>query len=168
MTPEQESKEGLISGRGERILVMDDEDAVREVACEMLTNFGYEVGSARDGMEAIEAYIKAKERGYPFDVVITDLTVPGGMGGKELVRRLLETDPDVKAIVCSGYSSGSILSDLRERGFTDVVTKPYRAEELSSSCTGYYTLLLDDCAKTGRPGNYTPTRILVNFIGNKL
>lgn len=133
MVREEEPKEGLISGKGERILVMDDEDAVREVACEMLTSFGYEVGSAREGAEAIEVYIKAKEQSRPFDLVITDLTVPGGMGGKELVRRLLEIDPHVKAIVCSGYSSDPILSNLRESGFAGVVTKPYRAEELSKT-----------------------------------
>lgn len=129
----EESKEGLMFGKGERILVMDDEDAVREVACEMLTSFGYEVGSAREGMEAIDMYIKAKEQGRPFDLVISDLTVPGGMGGKKLIRRLIEIDPQVKAIVCSGYSSDPILSNLRERGFADVVTKPYKAEELSKT-----------------------------------
>lgn len=133
MAPEEKPEEGSISGRGERILVMDDEDAVREVAREILTRFGYEVGSAAEGAEAIEMYIKAKEQGRPFDLVITDMTVPGGMGGKELVCRLLELDPHVKVIVCSGYSSDLILSNLREYGFAGAVTKPYRAEELSQT-----------------------------------
>ena len=117
-------------GKG-RILVMDDEEAVREVAGNMLKFLGYKVEFARDGTEAIELYKKAKESEEPFDAVILDLTVPGGMGGKEAIQKLLEIDPKVKAIVSSGYSIDPIMSNFKKYGFRGVVAKPYKVKELS-------------------------------------
>jgi PAS domain S-box-containing protein len=128
-TSKDKEEESLL-GKG-RILVMDDEEVVRGVACEMLRRIGYEVEFARDGTEAIELYKRARESGQPFDAVILDLTVPGGIGGKEAIKRLLEIDPRVKAIVSSGYSNDPVMAKFREYGFRGVIAKPYKIEELS-------------------------------------
>jgi PAS domain S-box-containing protein len=119
-----------LCGKG-RILVMDDEETVRKVVMEMLSHMGYEVMLSQDGMEAIELFLNARKVGAPFDAVIMDLTIPGGVGGKEAVKRLLEIDPDVKAIVSSGYSNDPIMADYRRHGFLGVVVKPFEVEELS-------------------------------------
>lgn len=124
------SEEIVVSGRG-RVLVMDDEDIVIQVAGEMLKALGYEVESAIDGIGAIKKYKDAKEKGKPFNAVIMDLTIPGGMGGKEAIVRLKEIDPDVRAIVASGYSNDPVISDSRGFGFSGSLTKPFRIEELS-------------------------------------
>ncbi|MDY7039539.1 MAG: response regulator, partial [Chloroflexota bacterium] len=120
----------LIEGRG-KVLIMDDEESVRNTAGKLLTHIGYEVEFARDGSEAIELYRQAKESNEPFDIVIMDLTIPGGVGGKEAIWQLLEMDPDVKAIVSSGYSNDPIMSDPRQYGFSGVIAKPYEIEDLS-------------------------------------
>ena len=122
-------EEKLITGKG-RILVMDDMDFIRELATEMLGNLGYKVTTAIDGAEAIELYKKAKESGQPFDAVIMDLTIPGGMGGKVAIQKLIEIDPEVKAIVSSGYSNDPVMAHFEEYGFKGVITKPYRINEL--------------------------------------
>jgi len=119
----------LIKGRG-RILVMDDVDILREVAERMLEKLGYESESAKDGAEAVEMYKKAMESEKPYDAVILDLTVPGGMGGKDAVKRLLEIDPEAKAIVSSGYSDDPVLSDFQEYGFKGILPKPFGALSL--------------------------------------
>lgn len=116
-----------------RVLVMDDEEMIRKMLSKMLPLTGYEVQVASDGAEAIELYARAGEAGQPFDAVILDLTVPGGMGGKETIRRLLEIDPDVKAIVSSGYSTDPIMSDFRSYGFSAVAVKPYSVEALEET-----------------------------------
>jgi len=123
-------EEKLVSGK-EKILVMDDDDIVRDVAGKMLTKLGYEVDFARDGSEAIELYKKSKNSGRPFDVVIMDLTIPGGMGGRETMQKLLEIDPHVRAIVSSGYSDDAVMSNYTNYNFKGVIAKPYRIEELS-------------------------------------
>ncbi|MBI3600175.1 MAG: response regulator [Nitrospinae bacterium] len=113
-----------------RILVMDDEEVVRDVAGKMLERIGYEVDFAKDGIEAIELYKKAMETKRPYNAVIMDLTIPGGMGGKEAIKRLKEIDPSVKAIVSSGYSNDDVMAEFREYGFSGVVAKPYSLKEL--------------------------------------
>jgi len=134
--PKKEVEEEIfIPGRG-RVLVMDDEDMVREVAGEMLTQLGYEVELAKDGAEAIKLYKQAIEAKEPYDAVILDLTVPGGMGGKEAIKRLLEIDPKVKAIVSSGYSNDPIMAEFKRYGFMGVVAKPYRIKDLSEVLAG--------------------------------
>jgi PAS domain S-box-containing protein len=125
-------EERFSPGKG-KILVMDDEEAVRDVAREMLESFGYTVALARDGEEAIAIYRQAMAAGEPMDSVLMDLTIPGGMGGKEAILRILEIDPDAKAIVCSGYSNDPIMSSFREYGFRGVIQKPYSLKQLSDA-----------------------------------
>ncbi|MHB8836521.1 MAG: PAS domain-containing hybrid sensor histidine kinase/response regulator [Candidatus Methylomirabilia bacterium] len=116
-------------GRG-RVLVMDDEPMVREIAGRIIRSLGYEVAGARDGREAIAAWQQAREGGKPFDVVIMDLTIPGGMGGREAVRELLALDPGAKVIVSSGYHQDPIMARYREFGFQDLLAKPYGVAEV--------------------------------------
>ena len=115
-----------------RVLVMDDMEMVREVAVEMLRVLGYQVDCAADGAEAVSLFVAAREAGQPYDVVILDLTVPGGMGGREAVRALLECDPAAKVVVSSGYSGDRVLANYSDYGFAGVVAKPYRVEELGA------------------------------------
>jgi len=122
-----------------RVLVMDDEEVVREVAAQMLSHLGYEADSAGDGAEAIELYVDAKESGRPYAVVIMDLTVVGGMGGKEAIRRLRVIDPEVKAIVSSGYANDPVMASFEAYGFNGVVAKPFRIQELSETLHGAIT-----------------------------
>ncbi|MEW5802815.1 MAG: PAS domain S-box protein [bacterium] len=126
----QEEEAGLLSGQG-RILVMDDEQIVRDVARRMLEFIGYEVELARDGAEAIALYEKARKSGHPFDAIIMDITVPGGMGGEAAIRKLREVDPKVKAIVSSGYSSDALMADIKRSGFRGIIAKPYKVTELA-------------------------------------
>lgn len=119
----------VFQGEG-RILVMDDEEAVRGVIGDLLRAAGYQVECVGDGTEAVDRYRKALERGEPFDMVILDLTVPGGMGGKDAVEHLLRLDPDVNAIVTSGYSDDPVMAQFRQHGFRARLTKPYEIEAL--------------------------------------
>ncbi len=118
------------SGDMQRILVMDDETDIRNLVGDVLTHFGHTVAFASDGAAAIELYRSAMNSGQPFDVVIMDLTIPGGVGGKEAIKELLEMDPEVRAIVSSGYSNDPIMADFKSYGFTGVVAKPYEIREL--------------------------------------
>lgn len=126
---EEERIQPSLLGKG-RVLVMDDEETIRELLSADLTEAGYTVELTKDGAEAIERYKKAEESGEPFDVVIMDLTIPGGMGGREAIKQLLEIDPDAKAIVSSGYSTDPVMADYKKYGFSAVVTKPYSVGEL--------------------------------------
>jgi two-component system cell cycle sensor histidine kinase/response regulator CckA len=90
------------------------------------------------GAEAIEQYGEAKKAGQPFDAVILDLTIPGGIGGKETIKKLLEIDPGVKAIVSSGYATDPIISEYKEYGFSAVVTKPYNVAQIEKVLQGLF------------------------------
>lgn len=116
-----------------RILVMDDQEMVRNVAGEMIKTLGHEVDFAANGAEAIEKYCEARSTEKPFDVVILDLTIRGGMGGEETLQRLISVDPELKAVVSSGYADSSVLSEYLTRGFRACLTKPYRMDALRST-----------------------------------
>ena len=126
--PEKEEAQ-VIKGKG-RILVMDDEASLRKMVGKMLGKLGYESESAKDGAEAIRMVKEAKETEKTYDAVILDLTVPGGMGGKECVKKLLEIDPEVKAIVSSGYSEDPVLANYQNYGFKGVMPKPFESHSL--------------------------------------
>jgi len=112
------------------ILVMDDEEMLRNLAQKMLQRLGYEVETVADGDEAIEAYKKQKDSVEPFDAVILDLTIKGGMGGEQTIRELIRIDPGVKAIVCSGYFNDPVITNFEEYGFQGAMPKPYQKADL--------------------------------------
>ncbi len=113
-----------------KILLMDDEEMVRDIAGKMIEVIGHEVELAGHGEAAIEKYKTAMESGNPFDIVILDLTIRGGMGGKETIERLLAVNPNIRAIVSSGYSDDAVVSDYHNYGFSAGLTKPYNLEAL--------------------------------------
>jgi CheY-like chemotaxis protein len=129
--PEEDirQKEENLEGHG-RILVMDDEEFVRDAVMSLLEYLGYETEAAEEGKVALEKYKMAREDGHPYDAVIMDLTVPGGMGGKDAVVELKKIDPDARVIVSSGYHNDPILANYRDYGFNGVVPKPYQVEDL--------------------------------------
>ncbi len=113
-----------------RVLFMDDEEPIREMAEMFITRLGAEFTGVADGAAAIEAYQQARALGRPYDVVVMDLTVPGGMGGREAMQKLLALDPGVRAIVSSGYSRDPVLGSYRQHGFCGILPKPYGLEQL--------------------------------------
>jgi len=125
--------------KGKRILAMDDEPAIRALLSAILTHFGYTVATVPDGAEAIRIYQQAMQNGERFDAVIMDLTIPGGMGGKEAIRQLCQIDPDVVGIVSSGYSNDPVLADFRTFGFAARVEKPYRIQDLEKTLVTLFT-----------------------------
>jgi PAS domain S-box-containing protein len=120
----------MIEEKGNKIILMDDEVHITELIGEMLKEMNYEVETAKNGAEVLELYTTALQTGQPFDLVIMDLTVPGEMGGREAISHLLKIDPSVKAIVSSGYSNDPVMSDCKKYGFSGMVSKPYKIEEL--------------------------------------
>lgn len=122
--------EPLLTGCG-KILVMDDEAAVCALFDRVLTELGYQIESAADGLEAVQRFETARSAGKPFDVVILDLTVPGGPGGVETLVFIKEIESNVKAIVCSGYSNDPVIANHEDYGFRAAITKPFDAATLS-------------------------------------
>ena len=114
-----------------KILIMDDEEVVREICGEMLLTIGYSVDYAVNGQEVLEKYQQAMRAEKPFDLVIMDLTIPGGMGGKEAIKKLLKIDPQAKAIVSSGYSHDDVMANCQDYGFQGVAAKPYLLSDLN-------------------------------------
>ncbi|NOX26482.1 MAG: response regulator [Deltaproteobacteria bacterium] len=118
------------AGRALKVLVMDDEDSLRNLALVMLEHEGYEGVEARDGREALDIYQKQMAAGAPFDVVIMDLTIPGGMGGEEAIGKLLVIDPAARAIVASGYANDPVMAAYRDYGFSGMLSKPFQLSDL--------------------------------------
>ncbi len=143
----------VLRGAG-RILVMDDEDFIRTLAADMLSALGYTIATARDGDDAVSRYSEALDAGEPFDAVILDLTVPGGMGGQEAIARLKALDPAVRAIVSSGYSNDPVIANYTRYGFQAAVKKPYLLCEISKALNA---LLNDSSAgKRGKASDERP------------
>ncbi len=130
MEPVGVLKAATKGGHGRRILIMDDESFIRDVLGRLFTHFGYEVGYARDGAEALAAYRSAAEEDRPYHLVVMDLVIPGGMGGRETIKKLLDLDPEAKVIVSSGYSNDPIMANYKQYGFCEAVAKPYKNEDL--------------------------------------
>jgi len=124
-------REGWRQGQG-RILVMDDEEIICQVVAKMLEVIGYEATTCRDGLEACALYGQARAAGRAFDAVIMDITVPGGVGGKEAIVKLREIDPQVRAIVSSGYANDPIMAQCRDYGFDGILSKPYNIEAIGT------------------------------------
>jgi two-component system cell cycle sensor histidine kinase/response regulator CckA len=122
-------KEMPLVGKG-KVLIMDDEEIIRLVSGNMMSHIGFRVSLTRNGEEAIEAYKKAMENGEPFDIVILDLTVRGGMGGAETIAHLRKMDAGVRAIVSSGYPRDPVMCDFAKYGFRGALPKPYKIQEL--------------------------------------
>lgn len=115
-----------------RILVMDDEPEIRSILETLLSHLGFEVSLAESGGRAVELYEEGLREGRRYDLIIMDLTVPGGMGGDEAMKHILRLDPRAKAVVSSGYSSDPVMSDFAAHGFAGVAVKPYRFETLTT------------------------------------
>jgi len=122
--PASQPPDKPVSGKG-KILVMDDEAMIRELVGKMLEHLGYRVDFAEEGQQAVQKYQAALDSSEPFDAVILDLTIKGGMGGQETIQRLQAIDPAVKAIVSSGYCDNPAIANYRQYGFCEVVAKPY-------------------------------------------
>jgi CheY-like chemotaxis protein len=125
--------ESLTMENGEQsVLVMDDEEMIRELITAILEETGYRVTTCSNGEEAIDLYRAAFSAGVPFRAVIMDLTIPGRMGGKEAARSIFDIDPSARLIVSSGYSTDPVMADYREFGFCGAVFKPYSAAEITA------------------------------------
>ncbi|RQD76918.1 MAG: PAS domain S-box protein [Candidatus Syntrophonatronum acetioxidans] len=124
------TREDVLEGKG-RILVMEDEEDLLAATGEMLSSLGYDVSYAREGREAVQLYSYSLNNEHPFDLVILDLTISGGLGGEKTIRELLKKDPGIKAVVTSGYSNDPVMANYRDYGFKGRIKKPFNLEELS-------------------------------------
>ncbi len=115
-----------------KILVMEDNEDLQEVFKEQLEYFGHTVEITSNGEEAIKAFKKAREKGKPFDLIIMDLTIKGGMGGKETIKHIREIDKKIPVIVSTGYAEDIIISTYKEHGFSEVLVKPFKMEKLKN------------------------------------
>ncbi|MGD9852146.1 MAG: PAS domain S-box protein [Nitrospirales bacterium] len=128
--PQPEKREGLFQGTG-RMLIMDDEAEILEVLKNMLKEMGLEADAVSDGKRAVELYTKACQEGTPYTATILDLTIPGGMGGKEAFRQIKAMDQKAQVIVSSGYSNDPLMANAAKFGISGIIAKPYNIEDLS-------------------------------------
>jgi len=128
--PVEEPDRTSAAGEGACVLVMDDEEVIRELARDVLGRQGYLVTVCCNGEEAVSLYRSAYSQGTPYLAAILDLTIPGGMGGKETAQQIVAIDPEARLIVSSGYSNSVVLSDYRKYGFCAAAPKPYDAQDL--------------------------------------
>ncbi|WP_224960888.1 ABC transporter substrate-binding protein [Geomonas subterranea] len=127
----REQQTGHAPAGGGSVVVMDDEELIRDLTSAMLEQLGYSSTTCCEGSEAVELYRTARQNGGRYDAVIMDLTIPGGMGGKEAARRILELDPQACLIVSSGYSNDPVMSEYREHGFRATLSKPYTVKDVA-------------------------------------
>ncbi len=137
---EKENNPVLNSKFKGKVMVMDDEDFICELASEMLSSLGFEVICTFSGDEAVRTFRESRNSGTPFDLVLLDLTIPGESGGEEVMKKLLEIDPDVKGIVSSGYSNSPVLSEPEKFGFAEKIEKPYNLENVKSVLSKIYRM----------------------------
>ncbi len=131
------------SSRGGSILVMDDEKMIRDIASQMLSFLGYEVTTCADGKEAIELYQTSLQSQKTYAAVIMDLTIPGGLGGKEAAEHILAFDPTAHLIVSSGYSSDPVVANFRQHGFSGAITKPYNMNDFKLALSSVPTRIAE-------------------------
>ncbi len=115
-----------------KVLLMDDEQVILDVTNEVLKFLGYDVVSAREGAAAIRLFEQEQNKGSPFDLIILDLSVPEGMGGKEAFEKLHALHPQVKVVISSGYTNDPMLTDYAKFGLSGVLAKPYRITEVKT------------------------------------
>lgn len=115
---------------GVRILLMDDDEVLRKLTSKKLVRMGFDIETAREGNEAVAMYQAAMDSSRPYDIVILDLVIQEGVDGKETIDRLLQIDPGVRAIVSSGFVSDPTMSAFWEKGFIEILPKPYKTNEL--------------------------------------
>jgi len=127
---EQDLEESVLSDCKGRILVMDDDEIVRDVVRQMLMLRGYDVEESVDGEGSVALYLANMKAGTPFDMVIMDLTIPGGMGGREAAREVLKIDEGARIVVSSGYSDDPVMANFEEYGFVASVKKPFEFSDL--------------------------------------
>lgn len=123
-------REKIEPGSQGRILIVDDQPLVRKTLVRMLAHFGYEAEEAKDGVEALDLFNKAKAAHQPFDALILDLIIPGCPGGEEILQQLMDIDPKVKAIASSGYANDPIMAHFQDYGFSACLNKPFTSENL--------------------------------------
>jgi CheY-like chemotaxis protein len=131
--PEIVVEESQIMHGSGRLLVLEDKEDIRDILGPMLAHLGYEVDFATDGAVAIELYQQAQEAGKPFTATILDLTIPGGVGGREAIHHLKDLDPNVVALVSSGYSNDQVIATPEQFGFKGMVAKPYNLSDLGKA-----------------------------------
>jgi len=119
-----------LSGRNKKILLMEDDAEIRAVTGELLKSIGCSVTHAVDGRTAIEFFTQAIESAHPFDAVLLDLVISGGVGGEQVIKSLRTIDPGIKAVLCSGYITDPIVTSYRKYGFDAILTKPFTRAEL--------------------------------------